>query len=78
MSCLGILLNLFLTSRPQAVRMGSFPHFPPSVHTTNTKVKSADNTTVVGLITKGDESAYREEVQRLAEWCSENNLSLNI
>jgi len=35
-------------------------------------------TTVVRLITKGDESAYREEVQRLTEWCTENNLSLNI
>jgi hypothetical protein len=41
-------------------------------------VKFADDTTVLGLITKGDESAYREEVHRLTEWCSENNLSLNI
>ena len=47
-------------------------------HTTNTIVKFADDTTVVGLITKGDEANYREEVQRLTEWCSENNLSLNI
>ena len=47
-------------------------------HTTNTIVKFADDTTVVGLITKGDEANYREEVQRLTEWCSENNLSQNI
>ncbi|KAK0153202.1 hypothetical protein N1851_005108 [Merluccius polli] len=44
----------------------------------NIDTYSASMTTVVGLITKGDESAYREEVQRLTEWCSENNLSLNI
>ncbi len=47
-------------------------------HNTNTTVKFADDTTVVGLITKGDESAYRDEVQRLTEWCLQNNLSLNI
>lgn len=26
---------------------------------------------------KGDETAYREEVQRLTDWCTENNLALN-
>ncbi|KAK0138091.1 putative RNA-directed DNA polymerase from transposon BS [Merluccius polli] len=34
-------------------------------------------TTVVGLIPKGDKAAYREEVLKLAAWCSENNLALN-
>ncbi|XP_059843348.1 uncharacterized protein LOC132403733 [Hypanus sabinus] len=34
--------------------------------------------TVVGLISKNDESAYREEVQRLMDWCRANNLSLNV
>ncbi|KAI4887144.1 hypothetical protein NFI96_003852 [Prochilodus magdalenae] len=38
----------------------------------------ADDTTVVGLISKNDESAYREEVQRLTDWCRTNNLSLNV
>ncbi|KAK3574279.1 hypothetical protein QTP86_004378 [Hemibagrus guttatus] len=38
----------------------------------------ADDTTVVGLISKNDESAYREEVQRLTAWCKDNNLSLNV
>jgi len=33
---------------------------------------------VVGLITGGDESAYRQEVQNLSEWSSANNLILNI
>ena len=26
----------------------------------------------------GDESAYREEVRDLAQWCQDNNLSLNV
>ncbi|KAF7650741.1 hypothetical protein LDENG_00121410 [Lucifuga dentata] len=46
-------------------------------HPTNTIIKFADDTTVVGLISGGDESAYRDEVQRLVRWCSVNNLSLN-
>ncbi|KAK3564937.1 hypothetical protein QTP86_031065 [Hemibagrus guttatus] len=33
---------------------------------------------MVGLISKNDESAYREEVQRLTAWCKANNLSLNV
>uniref|UniRef100_A0A3P9JKF7 Reverse transcriptase domain-containing protein n=1 Tax=Oryzias latipes TaxID=8090 RepID=A0A3P9JKF7_ORYLA len=43
----------------------------------NLIVKFADDTTVVGLISKGDEAAYREEVLKLAAWCSDNNLALN-
>ena len=43
----------------------------------NSIIKFADDTTVVGLISDNDESAYREEVQRLAEWCGANHLSLN-
>lgn len=49
----------------------------PSFSTTSI-IKFADDTTVVGLITGGDESAYRQEVQNLSEWCSANNLLLNI
>ncbi|KAK3533203.1 hypothetical protein QTP70_013605 [Hemibagrus guttatus] len=40
-------------------------------------LKFADNTTVIGLIQDGDESAYRQEVEQLAAWCSLNNLELN-
>ncbi len=36
-----------------------------------------DDTTVVGLISGGDESAYRDKVVRLSSWCKENNLLLN-
>jgi len=47
------------------------------IHSSNTIIKFADDTTVVGLITGGDESKYREEVQSLSKWCSNNNLELN-
>ncbi len=40
-------------------------------------LKFADDTTVIGLIQDGDESAYRQEVEQLAIWCSHNNLELN-
>ncbi|KAK3508871.1 hypothetical protein QTP70_011009 [Hemibagrus guttatus] len=40
-------------------------------------LKCADDTTVIGLIQDGDESAYRREVEQLAAWCSLNNLELN-
>ncbi|KAK3563034.1 hypothetical protein QTP86_014091, partial [Hemibagrus guttatus] len=40
-------------------------------------LKFADNTTVIGLIQDSDESAYRQEIEQLAAWCSLNNLELN-
>ncbi|CDQ68276.1 unnamed protein product [Oncorhynchus mykiss] len=48
------------------------------MHVSNTIIKFADNTTVVGLITNNDETAYREEVRALGVWCQENNLSQDI
>ena len=44
----------------------------------NTIMKFADDTTVVGLITDNDETDYMEEVRDLAVWCQDNNLSLNV
>ncbi len=41
-------------------------------------LKFADDTTLIGLIQDGDESAYRQEVKELAVWCSLNNLELNM
>jgi hypothetical protein len=35
-------------------------------------------TTVVGLITDNDETAYREKVRDLVVWFQDNNLSLNV
>ncbi len=40
-------------------------------------LKFADDTTLIGLIQDGDESAYRQEVKELAVWCSLNNLEIN-
>jgi hypothetical protein len=54
-----------------------FTHDCVATHSSNSIIKFADNTTVVGLITNNDEIAYRE-VRALGELCQENNLSLNI
>ncbi|KAK3571326.1 hypothetical protein QTP86_007554 [Hemibagrus guttatus] len=53
-------------------------HDCAAMHSSNHIIKFADDMTVVGLISKNDESAYREEVQRLTAWCKDNNLSLNV
>jgi hypothetical protein len=55
-----------------------FTHDCTARHDSNTIIKFADETTVVGLTTDNDETAYREEVRGLAIWCQENNLSLNV
>ena len=49
-----------------------------AIHASNSIVKFADDTTVVGLITNNDEIAYREEVRALGVWCQQNSLSLNV
>lgn len=54
-----------------------FTHDSSPIHNTNSIIKFADDITVLGLIRNNDESAYREEVQRLAAWCANNNLALN-
>ena len=41
-------------------------------------IKFSDDTTMEGLIQNSDKSAYRGEVERLAGWCSENDLELNV
>jgi hypothetical protein len=48
------------------------------MHSSNSIIKFAGDTAIVGLITNNDEKAYREEVRALGVWCQENNLSLNI
>ncbi len=40
-------------------------------------LKFADDTTLIGLIQDGDESADRQGVKELAVWCNFNNLELN-
>ena len=44
-----------------------------AMHASDSIIKFADNTTVVGLITNNNKTAYMEEVR-----CQENNLSLNV
>jgi hypothetical protein len=51
-----------------------FTHDCVATHASNSIIKFADDTTVVGLVTNNDETAYREEVKALGEWCQENNL----
>ena len=55
-----------------------FTHDCTARYDSNTIIKFADDTIVVGLITDNDETAYREEVRDLAVWCQDNNLSLNV
>ncbi len=55
-----------------------YTHDCTATHSSNIIVKFADDTTVIGLITDNDETAYREEVSTLTIWCQENHLSLNI
>ena len=55
-----------------------FTHDCVAMHSFNSIIKFADDTTVVGLITNNDETAYRDEVRALGVWCQENNLSLNV
>ncbi len=55
-----------------------YTHDCTATHSSNVIVKFADDTTVIGLITDSDETAYREEVSALTKWCQENHLSLNI
>ena len=54
-----------------------FTHDCVAMHASNSIIKFADDTTVVGLITNNDETPYRE-VRALGVWCQENNLTLNV
>ncbi|KAK3510921.1 hypothetical protein QTP70_027108 [Hemibagrus guttatus] len=47
------------------------------VYGSNTIIKFADDTTVIGLISNNNETAYRAEVQHLVAWCADSNLLLN-
>ncbi len=86
-------ITSFLTDRQQLVRLGKFSSsteapqgcvLSPLLFSLCTSkdlsvklLKFADDTTLIGLIQDGDESAYEQEVKELAVWCSLNNLELN-
>ncbi|KAK3574434.1 hypothetical protein QTP86_006600 [Hemibagrus guttatus] len=62
----------FLTGRPQLVQIGNR-------FSSKTTLSTGDpQGCVLSPLLKNDESAYREEVQRLTAWCRANNLSLNV
>ncbi|KAK3506415.1 hypothetical protein QTP70_001190 [Hemibagrus guttatus] len=58
----------FLTDRRKFMRLGTHSF---------KLLTFADDTTLIGFISDGDESAYRGEMDRLVSWCSMNNLELN-
>ncbi|KAF7661151.1 hypothetical protein LDENG_00267420, partial [Lucifuga dentata] len=83
----------FLSERPQFVHVGKNTSSVITLSTgspqgcvlncvarstSNHIIKYADDTTVVGLIRNDDDRAYREEVEQLVNWCSRNNLLLNV
>ncbi|KAM9809439.1 uncharacterized protein ACBT44_012682 [Syngnathus typhle] len=53
-------------------------HDCTATYSDNRIAKFADSTTLVGLITKGDETQYRLEVDLLNTWCRDNNILLNV
>ena len=55
-----------------------FTHDCVARHDSNTIIKFAADTKVVGHITNNYKTAYKEEVRDLAGWCQNNSLSLNI
>ncbi len=55
-----------------------YTHNCVPTHQSNLVVKFADDTTVVGLITIGEETAFRRNVDNLVWWSQENVLSLNV
>ncbi|KAJ8381400.1 hypothetical protein SKAU_G00021780 [Synaphobranchus kaupii] len=55
-----------------------YTHDCTAKQSSNRIIKFADDTTVIGLISSNDESAYRQGVSDLALWCQDNNLALNV
>ncbi len=55
-----------------------YTHDCTATHSSNVIVKFADDSTLIGLITDDNETAYREEVSTLIKWCQANHLSINI
>ena len=54
-----------------------YTHDCAARHNSNTIVKFADDTVLVGLITNNDEQAYLQEVSDPTTWCKDNSLLLN-
>ncbi|KAI4875883.1 hypothetical protein NFI96_009459 [Prochilodus magdalenae] len=68
---------LFEALNPNRHRGSRFTYDCVASQSNTSIIKFADDTTVIGLITGGDETGYRREVAELVDWCDYNNLSLN-
>ncbi|KAK3556603.1 hypothetical protein QTP70_010795 [Hemibagrus guttatus] len=66
-----VALNIFYTRFEAQNNMLAGKTIPNSQQPT-------DDTTVIGLIQDGDESAYRQDVEQMAACCSLNSLDLNM
>ena len=60
------------------LRYSLFTHDCVAKYESNTIIKFAYDTAMLGLITDNDETAYREEVSDLAVWCQDNILTFNV
>lgn len=65
-----------ISDSPQGYSLYTYDY--ASTHPNNTIIKFADYMTLDGLISRQDESVYRDEVKQLSMWCKDNNLALNI
>ncbi len=70
------------TSSPQGcvlspLQFSMYSNSCTSSHQSVKLPKFADDTTLIGLISDGDESAYRWKIDHLVTWCSQNNLELS-
>lgn len=76
---LGSHISMISTARLCAYPLlySQYVHDCLPLHPANTIIKFADDTTMVGLISNGNEVTYRDEVHRMFEWCS-HNIALNI
>ncbi len=63
---------------PSPLLYSLYTHDCVSSHRSTSIIKFADDTVVLGLISNNDETAYLDEVERLASWCQDNCLSLNV
>ena len=72
-----LILN---TGAPQGCVLSPllFTHDCMAKHDSKTIIKFSDDTTMVGLITDNDETAYREEGRDLVVSCQDNTLCLNM
>ena len=55
-----------------------FTHDCVAMHASNSIIKFANDTTVVGLTTNNNETAFRDEVRALGVWFQGNNLTLTL